>query len=98
MKKRSMILIPFCLMIIMAMTMSSNVLAATVSGDVSYDGKELHINYSQAEFKNKLAKLLPGDEAVLSLSLSSNGKKTTVLPEIAEREWQGKTYYNWKTK
>lgn len=77
MKKRSMILIPFCLMIIMAMTMSSNVLAATVSGDVSYDGKELHINYSQAEFKNKLAKLLPGDEAVLSLSLSSNGKKTT---------------------
>ena len=47
MKKRSMILIPFCLMIIMAMTMSSNVLAATVSGDVSYDGKELHINYSQ---------------------------------------------------
>ena len=77
MKKKLTILIPLCLMIIMAMTMSSNVLAANLSGDASFDGKELHINYSQAEFKNKLAKLLPGDEAVLSLSLSNNGKKTT---------------------
>lgn len=31
-------------------------------------------------------------------SFTSNGKKTIVLPEVVPNEWQGKTYYNWKTK
>ena len=30
-------------------------------------------------------------------SFTANGKKTVVLPEIAENKWNGKTYYNWKT-
>lgn len=31
-------------------------------------------------------------------SFTSNGKKTIVLPEVVPNEWQGKTYYKWKTK
>ena len=40
-------------------------------------------------------------EALLSgkqTSFTANGKKTIVLPEITEREYNGKTYYNWQTK
>lgn len=42
----------------------------------------------------EVEKLLSGKE----VTFTQNGKKTTVLPEIAEREWQGKKYLNWKTK
>lgn len=42
----------------------------------------------------QIGKLLSGKE----ITYTANGKKTTVLPEIAENNWQGKTYYNWKTK
>jgi DNA topoisomerase-3 len=42
----------------------------------------------------EVEKLLSGKE----VSFTSNGKKTTVLPEIVEREWQGIKYLNWKTK
>ena len=27
-----------------------------------------------------------------------NGRKTIVLPEVVPNEYQGKTYYNWKTE
>jgi hypothetical protein len=27
-----------------------------------------------------------------------NGRKTIVLPEVVSNEYQGKTYYNWKTE
>ena len=30
-------------------------------------------------------------------SFTANGKKTIVLPEIVDKPWNGKTYYNWKT-
>lgn len=38
--------------------------------------------------------LLAGKEA----SFTVNGKKTIVIPAIEEREFNGKTYYNWQTK
>lgn len=37
--------------------------------------------------------LLAGEKIVFT----SNGKKTTVLPEIVEKPWNGKIYYNWRT-
>ena len=40
-------------------------------------------------------------EALLSgkqTSFTANGRKTIVLPEIIEKEYNGKTYYNWQTK
>lgn len=33
-----------------------------------------------------------------STSYMKNGRKTIVLPEIVTNEYQGKTYYNWKTE
>ena len=33
-----------------------------------------------------------------STSYMKNGRKTIVLPEVVVNEYQGKTYYNWKTK
>ena len=33
-----------------------------------------------------------------SISYTSKGRKTVVLPKIAENDYQGKTYYNWKTE
>lgn len=32
-----------------------------------------------------------------SCTYTANGRKTTVLPELAENSYNGKTYYNWKT-
>lgn len=49
-------------------------------------GKEL----SEAQ----LSKLLAGKE----ISYTSNGKKTIVLPEWVQNDYNGKTYYQWKTK
>ena len=43
---------------------------------------------------NQISKLLEGKE----ITYTANGKKTTVLPEVVQNDWQGKTYYNWKTK
>lgn len=33
-----------------------------------------------------------------STSYMKNGRKTIVLPEVVPNEYQGKTYYNWKTE
>ena len=33
-----------------------------------------------------------------STSITANGKKSVVLPEVEQNEYQGKTYYQWKTK
>ena len=48
-------------------------------------GKEL----TEAQLKN----LLEGKE----ISYTSNGRKTIVIPDVAENEYQGKLYYQWKT-
>ena len=42
----------------------------------------------------QIGKLLSGKE----ISFTVKGRKTIVLPEVTENPWQGKTYYNWKTK
>ncbi len=49
-------------------------------------GKEL----SQAQ----LSKLLAGS----SVTYTSNGRKTTVLPKYTKNEYNGKVYYQWETK
>ena len=41
----------------------------------------------------QLTKLLSGK----SISFTSNGYETTVYPEVSEREYNGKTYYSWKS-
>jgi DNA topoisomerase-3 len=43
---------------------------------------------------NQISKLLEGKE----ITYTANGKKTAVLPEVVQNDWQGKTYFNWKTK
>lgn len=42
----------------------------------------------------QLKNLLDGKE----ISFTTNGKKTVVLPEAAENNYQGKTYFQWRTK
>lgn len=49
-------------------------------------GKEL----TDTQLKN----LLSGKQ----ISYTSNGKKTIVLPEVVENSYNGKVYYQWKTK
>lgn len=49
-------------------------------------GKEL----TETQLKN----LLAGKE----ISYTSNGKKTIVLPEVVQNDYNGKTYYQWRTK
>jgi len=44
--------------------------------------------------EQQIKELLSGKE----ISFTANGRTTVVLPEIAEREYQGKIYYQWKTK
>lgn len=43
--------------------------------------------------ESQLTKLLSGK----SISFTSNGYETTVYPEVSEREYNGKTYYSWKS-
>ena len=50
--------------------------------------------YGKELTESQLKKLLSGKE----ISYTSNGKKTIVIPEVAENEYKGKTYYQWKTK
>lgn len=50
--------------------------------------------YGKELTEAQLKKLLEGKE----ISYTANGKKTIVIPEVTENEYQGKTYYQWKTK
>lgn len=42
----------------------------------------------------QLKNLLDGKE----ISFTANGKKTVVMPEVIENKYQGKTYFQWRTK
>lgn len=50
--------------------------------------------YGKVLTDNQLANLLSGKE----VSFTVNEKKTTVLPDVEEKAFQGKTCYHWKTK
>lgn len=50
--------------------------------------------YGHELTETQIQKLLNGKE----ITYTVKGRKTTVLPEVAQNDWQGKTYYNWKTK
>lgn len=50
--------------------------------------------YGRVLTENQLKSLLSGKE----ISYTANGKKTTVLPEAVENNYNGKTYFQWKTK
>lgn len=50
--------------------------------------------YGKELTETQLTKLLSGKE----ISFTSAGKKTIVLPEYTEKEFKGKTYFQWKTK
>lgn len=57
-------------------------------------GMNLAKVYGRELTETQLKNLLDGKE----ISYTSNGKKTVVLPEVAENNYQGKTYFQWKTK
>ncbi len=57
-------------------------------------GMFLNKVYGKELTENQLKNLLDGKE----ISYISNGRKTTVLPEIIENNYNGKTNYQWKTK
>lgn len=57
-------------------------------------GMNLTKVYGKVLTETQLKKLLDGKE----ISYTSNGKKTVVLPEVFENDYQGKTYFQWKTK
>jgi DNA topoisomerase-3 len=44
--------------------------------------------------ENQIAGLLNGKQT----SYTARGKKYAVLPEFVSNEYNGKTYYQWKTK
>lgn len=50
--------------------------------------------YGKELTENQLKNLLGGKE----ISYTAGGKKTVVVPEIIENNYQGKTYFQWKTK
>ena len=57
-------------------------------------GMNLAKVYGKVLTDNQLANLLRGKE----VSFTVNEKKTTVLPDVEENNYQGKTYYQWKVK
>lgn len=57
-------------------------------------GMNLAKVYGRELTESQLKKLLDGKE----ISYTANGKKTVVLPEVAENNYQGKTYFQWRTK
>lgn len=50
--------------------------------------------YGKELTENQLKNLLSGKE----ISYTAGGKKTVVVPEIIENNYQGKIYFQWKTK
>lgn len=50
--------------------------------------------YGKVLTEFQLKNLLDGKE----ISFTANGKKTVVLPEVTENNYQGKTYFQWNTK
>ena len=42
----------------------------------------------------QIGKLLSGKQ----ISYTSNGNKTIVMPEAVQNDYNGKTYFNWRTK
>lgn len=50
--------------------------------------------YGKELTEAQLTKLLSGKE----ISYTANGKKTVVLPEVVQNDYNGKTYFQWRTK
>ena len=50
--------------------------------------------YGKSLSDSQISALLGGK----SVTVTANGKKTVVLPEVAKNVYQGKTYYQWNTK
>lgn len=50
--------------------------------------------YGKELTENQLVKLLDGQE----ISYTSNGRKTIVVPEVVQNDYNGKTYFQWRTK
>ncbi|MBQ8515031.1 MAG: DNA topoisomerase 3 [Ruminococcus sp.] len=50
--------------------------------------------YGKELTETQVKKLLSGS----SVSYTKDGKKTVVLPEVVENEYNGKTFYQWRTK
>lgn len=57
-------------------------------------GMNLAKVYGKVLTEAQLGKLLSGKQ----ISYTANGKKTIVLPEIEQNDYNGKTYFQWKTK
>lgn len=57
-------------------------------------GMNLAKVYGKVLTELQLKNLLDGKQ----ISFTANGKKTVVLPEVFENNYQGKTYFQWKTK
>lgn len=56
------------------------------------------MNVSRVYGKELTEKQITGLLNGISTSYTANGKKTLVLPEIYENEYNGKVYYQWKTE
>lgn len=57
-------------------------------------GMSLSKVYGKELTEAQLTKLLSGKE----ISYTSKGKKTIVMPEVVQNDYNGKTYFIWKTK
>ncbi len=57
-------------------------------------GMNLAKVYGKVLTEIQLKNLLDGKQ----ISFTANGKKTVVLPEVVENEYQGKTYFQWRVK
>lgn len=77
MKKRSRIVIPFCMIIFMMAALAGFAQASEVRGDVVYDGEKVNVNYAPVDFKKKLSTLMPGEKATLTIDVVNDSKDTT---------------------
>ncbi len=57
-------------------------------------GMNLAKVYGKELTETQLQKLLNGKQ----ISYTANGKKTIVLPEVVQNDYNGKTYFQWKTE
>lgn len=57
-------------------------------------GMNLTKVYGHELTETQIGKLLNGEK----ITYTANGRKTTVLPEVVQNDYQGKTYFNWKSE
>ena len=74
---RIMITLGFALLLALAGASVAFAQSAEVTGSVDYDGKHVNMQFSTAEYKTALSKMVPGDTVGLTVDLVNKTEKST---------------------